>query len=241
MILKLDNPKLLGDAISILSEIVTEARIKLLDEGLSIVAVDPANVALVIFKLPKTSFSKYEAGPEVWGINLEDLKRILKRASTSSSVIFEQEDNQLKISIFDKVKRVFTLALIEIESEDKDVPDLKFSCKVEMDSISFSQAIEDSKIVADSCALISGEGFFMVEGSGSLNSARAEFSEDELKKISGIGRSKYSLEYLSKFIKASKISNTVIINFSSDYPLRLDFPGEKMGLGFVLAPRVEND
>ena len=48
-------------------------------------------------------------------------------------------------------------------------------------------------------------------------------------------------EYLMKFIKAGKISDKVIINFSDDYPLRLDFPGEKMGLGFVLAPRVEND
>jgi len=44
-----------------------------------------------------------------------------------------------------------------------------------------------------------------------------------------------------KFIKAGKISDKVIVNFSDDYPLRLDFPGEKMGIGFVLAPRVEND
>jgi len=67
MILKLDKPKLLGDAISIISEIVTEVRIKLLKEGMSIIAVDPANVALIIFKLPKESFTLYEAGHEVWG------------------------------------------------------------------------------------------------------------------------------------------------------------------------------
>jgi len=240
MILKLDHPKLLADAISIVSELVNEVRIKLLEDGMSIVAVDPANVALVIFKFPKESFSQYEIGNEVWGVNLEDLKRILKRASTSSSVVFEQEDNQLKITIFDKVKRVFTLALINVESEDKDIPELNFACKVELDSLSFSQAIEDAKIVADSCALIAGEGFFMIEGSGNLNSARAEFSGDEAV-ISGIARSKYSLEYMMKFIKASKISNKVVVNYSDDYPLRLDFPGEKIGIGFVLAPRVEND
>ena len=240
MILKLDHPKLLADAISIVSELVKEVRIKLLEDGMSIVAVDPANVALVIFKFPKESFSQYETGNEVWGINLEDLKRILKRASTSSSVVFEQEDNQLKISIFDKVKRIFNLALINVESEDKDIPDLSFACKVELDSASFSQSIEDAKIVADSCSLIAGEGFFMIEGVGNLNSARAEFSGEEAV-ISGIAKSKYSLEYLMKFIKAAKISDKVVVNFSDDYPLRLDFPGEKMGIGFVLAPRVEND
>ena len=52
MILKLDNPKLLSDAINIVSEIVTEARIKLLEDGMSIVALDPANVSMIIFKLP---------------------------------------------------------------------------------------------------------------------------------------------------------------------------------------------
>ncbi len=240
MILKLDNPKLLSDAIGVISEIVNDVRIKLLEDGMSIVAVDPANVALIIFKFPRESFSQYEAGNEVWGVNLDDLKKILKRASNSSSIVFEQEDNKLKITIFDKVKRIFTLSLIEVESEDKDIPDLNFACKVEMDSVSFSQAIEDTMIVADSCALMAGEGFFMVEGSGSLNSARAEFSGDEVK-ITGIGKSKYSLEYLMKFIKAQKISDRVVVNFSDDYPLRLDFPGEKIGIGFVLAPRVENN
>jgi len=240
MILKLDDPKLLSDAIAIISEIVSEVRIKILEDGMSIVAVDPANVALVIFKFPKTSFSQYEAGNEVWGVNLDDLKKILKRAGVSSSVVFEQEDNKLKISIFDKVKRIFTLALIEVSAEDKEIPELTFASKVELDSVNFSQAIEDARIVADSCAFIAGEGFFMVEGSGSLNSARIEFSGDEAQ-IEGIAKSRYSLEYLTKFIKGAKTSDKVVVNFSDDYPLRLDFPGDKMGIGFILAPRVEND
>jgi len=240
MILKLGEPKLLSEAINIISEIVTEVRIKLLADGMSIVAVDPANVALVIFKLPKESFSEYQAGNEVWGINLEDLKRVMRRASTSSNVVFEQDENQLKITIFDKVKRVFNLGLIEIEREDKDIPTLDFSSKVELDSTSFSEAIEDAKVVADSCIFIAGEGFFMIEGEGKINSARTEFSGDEAT-IKGIARSKYSLEYLMKFVKASKVADRVVINFSDNYPLRVDFPGERMGLGFILAPRVEND
>lgn len=240
MILKLDDPKLMSDAIAIISEIVSEVRIKLLEDGLSIVAVDPANVALAIFRLPKESFSQYEIGNEVWGVNLDDLKKILKRAGASSTVVFEEEEGKLKITIFDKTKRIFKLSLIEISTEDKDIPELNFGARVEMDAIDFSQAIEDANVVADSCALIATEEKFMVEGSGNLNSARAEFSKENIEMF-GIGRSKYSLEYLMKFIKAMKISKNVVVNFSDDYPLRLDFPGEKMGIGFVLAPRVEND
>jgi proliferating cell nuclear antigen len=240
MIVKLDKPKLLADAISIISEVVKEVRIKLKEEGMSIIAVDPANVALVIFKLPKESFSTYEAGNEVWGVNLEDFKRILKRASTSSSLVLEQEENQLNISIFDRIKRNFVLSLIEVDSADKDEPELEFSCSVEMDTDSFSQSIEDSAVVSDACSMLTGENFFILEATGSLNSFRAEFSGDEVS-LKGVGKSRYSLEYLLKFIKASKLSDKVVVQYSEDYPLRLDFPGEKMGMGFILAPRVENN
>ena len=196
---------------------------------------------MVIFKLPRESFTEYEAGNEIWGINLEDLKQVLKRASTSSSIVIEQEENRLNISIFDKIKRNFVLALTNIDTEEKDEPNLTFSSEVEIDAETFAQSVEDCLVVADSCALISGENFFVVEAQGSLNSFRAEFSSDEVTKIEGIGKSKYSLEYMNKFIKAKKFSEKVRIRFSDDYPLRIDFAGEKMGMGFVLAPRVENN
>ena len=240
MLLKLDEPRLLGDAIGVVSEVVSEVRIKLLEDGLSIVAVDPANVALVIFKLPKESFSQYDAGDETWGVNLGDLKKILKRASGSASVVFEEEGGKLQITIHDKIKRVFSLALIEVSSEDKEIPELNFGARVEMSADDFAQAVEDTAIVADSCSFIVKDGKFIVEGSGNLNSARAEFSGESVE-LFGVGKSKYSLEYLMKFIKAGKISERVVVNFSDDYPLKLDFPGEKMGIGFVLAPRVENE
>ncbi len=240
MILRLDEPKLLGDAVDIISNVVVEVRIKLLEDGLSVVAVDPANVALVIFRLPKESFSEYDAGNAVWGVNLADLKKILKRASGAASITLEEVEGKLKITIFDKVKRNFSLALIEVSAEDKDIPELNFAARVEMNAKDFAQAVEDANVVADSCAFVLKDDAFAVEGNGTLNSARAEFAGGDLE-IFGQGRSKYSLEYLMKFIKGLKISSNVVVNFSDDYPLRLDFPGERMGIGFVLAPRVEND
>ncbi|NPE27024.1 DNA polymerase sliding clamp [Methanococcoides sp. SA1] len=240
MILKLDEPKLLSDAIDIISNIVVEVRIKLLEDGLSVVAVDPANVALVIFRLPKESFVQYEVGNEVWGVNLADLKKILKRAAGAASVTLQEVEGKLKITVFDRIKRNFSLSLIEVSAEDKEIPELNFGARVEMDARDFSQAVEDAGIVADSCAFIMDDDVFAVEGKGSLNSARAEFSKGDVE-VFGKGRSKYSLEYLMKFVKGMKVAKNVVVSFSDDYPLRLDFPGERMGIGFVLAPRVEND
>ncbi len=240
MLTKLDNPKRLIDAVSIISELVTEVRLKFLEDGLSLVAVDPANVAMVIFKMPKQTFSQYESTNEVLGINLEDFKKILKRTSTASSVVFESEDNQLKISILDKSKRTFILSLIDINSEEKNEPNLDFACNIEMDSTDFTQTIEDCFVVADSCALTSQENQFIIEARGNINSAKNEFSSDVIS-IKGSGKARYSLEYLMKFVKASKISDKVKIKFSDNYPLKLEFAGDQLGVAFILAPRVEND
>ena len=240
MIVTLESPRKLADSISIISEIVTEVKLKFLEEGLSIIAVDPANVAMVIFKMPKEAFSRYETNKNVLGINLDDLKRILKRTSSASSINFETENNNLNISILDKSKRIFTLSLIETNSEEKDEPSLDFACNVELNSINLTQTIEDCFIVADSCSFSCKDKIFSIEAKGNINSAKNEFSSEVIP-IKGEGKSKYSLEYLMKFIKASKISEKVNIKFSENYPLRLEFPGEQLGIAFVLAPRVEND
>ena len=59
-------------------------------------------------------------------------------------------------------------------------------------------------------------------------------------RFSGQAKSKYSLEYLQKFIKAGKLSDVVQIQYSNDYPARLDFKGN-VEMTFVLAPRVEEE
>lgn len=236
MLLKLENPKLLGDVISVISEFVTEARLRVDKKGMSIVAIDPANVALVSFKLPASVFSQFETDEEILGISLESLKAVLRRCSAGSKLVLKREDNLLKIEIHDKIQRVFTIALIDIESEEKTVPSLNFTGHVELASIDFLEAIEDVAVVADSCSFITKEGRFIVEAKG-INSARSEFSSDEAKISAEDAHSRYSLEYLQKFGKAAKLTDKVGIYFSEDYPLKLEFKNESLELTFILAPR----
>lgn len=240
MLVKLNNPKMLSDVIAIISELVTEVKIKVDKQGLSIVAIDPANVALVAFNIPSTAFSAFEANEEVLGVSLDNLKSVLKRCSPGSNLVMQSEDNTLKIEIHDKIKRSFSLALINIDTEDKQVPVLDFASKIEMNSVDFLEAIEDCLIVADACSFLIKEGKFSIEAKG-LNSAKNEFSGDEAKIEGANGKSKYSLEYLQKFTKACKLTEKVRINFSDDYPLRLEFNTANIALVFILAPRVENE
>jgi len=242
MLLKLENPKIFSEIISIISELVLEVRVKVKGEGVSIVAVDPANVAMVSFKLPNTFFSSFEVSKdEILGVSLESLKAVLRRCKAGSMLIISREESSLKLEIVDKIKREFNLALIEVEGEEKEVPSLEFTSKIEMSSSDFAEAIEDSIVVADACSFVSKPDRFSIEAKGALNSFKAEFSSDEVNIESEEARAKYSLEYLQKMIKATKLTDKVKINFSSDYPLRLDFSAPYFELSFILAPRVETE
>lgn len=244
MLLKLENPGLLSRVIEIISELVTEVRIKVTEFGMSITAIDPANVALVGFRLPRNSFSQFETGNEVLGVNLDDLKRILKRCGIGSSLILEKRENLLNIQILDRIRRNFTLNLIEIESEDIDfnskIERMEFVSNVELSSIDLTSSIEDCIVVSDACSFIIDYGKFIIEAKG-LNSARSEFSGDEAKIEAENCKSKYSLEYLQKFIKGAKLCDKTTLSFADDHPLKTEFKTEQMTLTFILAPRVETE
>jgi len=244
MKVKLDTPATLSKTVELINELVTEVRMKVNEFGFSITAMDPANVAMVGFKLPKSAFSEYEAGNEELGVNLDNLKKVLKRAGTGSIVAIEKKENLLEINIQDRIKRKFSISLINIESEDIDFEEkisrMEFTSKVELASQDFIDAIEDTAIVGDSCGFEIADGKFIIEAQG-LNSARAEFSGDEAKITAENCKSKYSLEYLQKFIKGAKLTDKVRVNFAEDHPLRIDFRTAGMELSFVLAPRVETE
>ena len=240
MLVKLENPLLLSRVIEIISELVVEVRIKVDHAGLNITAMDPANVSMVRFVLPKGSFSSFETGPEVLGVNLDSLKRILKRCSSGSSLTLERKENLLEIQIQDKIKRNFSLALIDIESEEKDFPGLEFSSLVELDSMDFVDSIEDCIVVADACAFVVRDNKFIIEARG-LNSAMSEFSGDEARISAENCKARYSLEYLQKFAKAAKLAEKTILRFAEDHPLKMDIKNSFLELSFLLAPRVETE
>jgi len=240
MLVKLEDPTVLSKVIEVISELVTEVRIKLNEFGMSLTAIDPANVAMVKFRLPKSAFSQFETGNEVLGINLDSLKRILRRCNSSTPLILEKRENFLNIQIIDKIRRNFGLNLIEVEGQEKEMPTLDYSARVEISSLDLISAVEDCIVVSDACSFVIKKGEFVIESKG-LNSARSEFSGDEAKIEAEECKSKYSLEYLQKFMKGTKLCDKTLLHFANDHPLNIDIKTEHMELNFLLAPRVETE
>lgn len=248
MKLSLAEPKYLKESITIISELVNEARFKITKDAVELVAMDPANVAMVVFKLLSSSFVEYDVKEKTEiAINLSNLKQILRRAGSNDMLSLEvTEENKLQIKLSGKSKRTFSIPLIELEDKEQKVPELSFNAEIDMACTVLNDAIDDVDIVAESVTFIAEKKKFTVNAEGDLSKAKIEITPDEETKINvetnDVVKSKYSIEYLKKMIHASKLTDRVTLSFSKDYPLRMDYKVvDKVALTFILAPRVEND
>lgn len=247
MKLTLAEPKYLKESITIISEIVTEATIKITSDGLEMIAMDPANVAMVIFRLLSTSFTDFETEKEVTKItiNLNNLKQVLRRIKSKDVISLELEENKLKITLQSSTKRTFYLPLIELEEKEQRVPELKFNITVTSPSTTIIDAIDDVDIVGESVTFSASENLFTISSKGDLTKVNVDIPTDNLTKVvcnEEDAKAKYSIEYLKKMMQGAKLSDMVQIKFSKDYPLKMEYIVQnKVELAFILAPRVDND
>ncbi|MBT5023406.1 proliferating cell nuclear antigen (pcna) [Candidatus Woesearchaeota archaeon] len=247
MKLTLADPNYLKDSVTIISELVNEASFKFTPNSIELVAMDPANVAMVIFKLLSSAFVEYDVGQETdIAINLNNLKQILRRAKSTDTLTLELEENKLKITLKGKSTRTFYLPIIDIDEKEQRVPELNFPVEIVTNTNILNDAIEDVDVVGESVSFMAETGLYTVQAEGDLSKAKIEIPQDESTKVNVEGdakvKAKYSIEYLKKMISASKVADTVTIRFNKDYPLKLDYVSiDKIFISFILAPRVENE
>lgn len=248
MKLVLAEPKYFKESISIISELVTEAKFKVTKNGLELVAMDAANVAMVIFNMLSTCFTQYEVkDDEEMAINLNNLKQILRRAKGDDILTLETtDDNRLKVQMRSNTIRSFTIPTLEIETKEQRVPELSFPYLIEMDSTLLSDSMDDVSVVAESVTFLGEKGQLSIKAEGDLSKAFIEIKPDEntviKADIDDKFKSKYSLEYLKKMVAAGKLVEKATLKFNTDYPLKLEYKLiDKLMLAFILAPRVDND
>ncbi len=249
MKLTLAESRLLKEPINIISELVSEVNIKVDKNKVELIAMDPANVVMVVFKLLCNAFVEYEVKNEkIISLSLDNLNQVFRRIKPSDTLILEldEEKNRLKIKLRGNTHRTFNLSLLHLEDREHKIPELEFPLKIETNSVIFENAIEDASIVSDSVAFIVDKNKFTVKSQGNISDANIELSTDEETDISVEGNdklsAKYSVEYLKKIIKGGKLADRVKIQFNKDYPLKVEYNLiDKLGLTFILAPRVSND
>ena len=247
MQLTLSEPRLLKESVNVVAELVNEVTMRIDKDKIEIVAIDPASVAMVEFKLLSSAFVEYSVPvPQELAINLDHLKQVLKRAKATDtiSISLGEDKHRLTIQFQGAHKKTFNIPLINIEEGEQKLPTLDYKSKVTLPSEKLDEAVEDMSVISESLSLNVVPEKLIVRAESSLKDAKVELPSTEETVIILDGpemSSKYSIEYLKKMAKASKLADTVSLELGNDYPLRMEYKLlDKLRLSFILAPRVSN-
>ena len=227
--------------------LVDESKIHLEEDGLTIKAVDPANVGMVDLQLDAEAFEAYEADGGVLGVNLDRLESIAGMASSDQLIEMELDEETRKLHI--KIDGLeYTLALIDPDSirQEPDIPDLDLSATIVVEGSDINRAVKAADMVSDHIALGVNEDdeVFYVEAEGDTDNVDLKLDRDDLIDLTtGPAHSLFSLDYLKDMDKAIPKDSEVSIDLGEEFPLKLHFEiAEGKGqVTYMLAPRIQSD
>ncbi len=235
----------LKDTIESVSTLVDEAKFKINPDGISVRAVDPANVAMVSLDIAKDAFDSFEATEGELGIDLTKLNGIMEMADKSDNIELDLDETAHKLVV--RMRGLsYTMSLLDPSSIRKEpkVPSLDLPARIVVRGEDMKRAIKAAEKVSDYMSMgTKGDTFFM-EAEGDTDNVRIEMTKDQLIDIkSGEAKSLYSLDYLADISKILGKASEVTIDLGKDYPLKIRFKiAEGHGeVSYMLAPRVESE
>jgi proliferating cell nuclear antigen len=236
----------LQSALDSVSVLVDECKIHLEEDGISIRAVDPANVGMVDLVLDRDAFESYETDGGIIGVNLSRLEDIAKMVESGQLVDLELDEQTRKLHIHTDGLE-YTLALIDPDSirQEPDIPDLDLPAKIVLEGRDIDRAVRAADMVSDHIALgVDGdENYFYVDAEGDTDDVHFELVEEDLISLrAGDARSLFSLDYLKDMNRAIPKDAEVTIDLGEEYPVKLHFEiAEGMGhVTYMLAPRIQS-
>jgi proliferating cell nuclear antigen len=171
----------LKDSIEALNALVPEARFVFKPEGLSVKAVDPANVAMVSLDLSSKAFESYEAEGTELGIDLKKMNEVLGMASKDEVIGLELDEVEHRLLITMR-GLAYTMALIDLSAIRKEpkMPALVLPGHVTIRGEDFRRAVKAvGKISGYISVGIAGYSFFMV-GEGDTDNVRFELTREQV-------------------------------------------------------------
>lgn len=243
------DSKLLRDSIETMSQLIDDGLFRIDKNGIELLAADRAMVSFIDFKLKASGFDEFECDKVTnIGLNLLSFLTILKRTASNDilTIKLDENENKLEVTLEGDSKRKFTIPLIQISRDElPQIDQLKFTADAEIRSDVFEQGINDADIIADSVIIeLSSDNLRMyAEGNSSKSELKIPSGTNILLNLNAkeTVSSRYSLEYLKKIIKGSRISEKAKIKLGKDFPLKIEFSGENASLSMILAPRVSEE
>lgn len=239
-----------------LCEVIT---LRFSDDQIYIQGMDMSHVALYEIQLKKYWFDAYnleETDCRLISISQDILSRVLSMRQKNQVILINFEGNPDKLNIeFKNLKptqkefpKEYALPLMEVESELLDIPEVEyevdFSIKAKTFGLLVGQLMNFDESISmnftESCIRFSASGDSFGKMSVDLYSDKTEYVEEFVISEDCELNISFSLKYIHSFCQFDKLSETIDLHFSENYPMQLKYDmGNESYIRFMLAPKLE--
>lgn len=246
MKLTMEEAPALKDAIEAVVNLVEEGVFEMGEKGVSLKAMDPSQISMISFSMPKGMFSEYVVGERKRiGIDISKLSKVLARGNAGESVEIMVEEGRLQVTFRgQKQKRVFKLPLLDLGEGLEREPKIEYKNKAVVRADAIREMIKDAKLVSSHITFVLDEKKFRVEIKGDDGEITEEFERESggLKelKVEAEARATYPLSYMEDMIKACKADTDISLFIETDRPLKLEYNIAGADAKYYLAPRIES-
>ena len=232
-----------------LKDILLETNITFQKDGMRIVNMDKSHTILVHLFLDSANFEQYNCSKDkiVIGVNMFHLFKLINTIDNDDTLTIYIENQDYNDGIVSylglkfengEIKQCKTqkLKLIEPDSEELEVPNVKFSSILNMPSTDFQKIIRDLSCISDKLEIKSVGNELIFKCSGQFANAEIrrtesdgsmEFSQkqDSSKIIQG----EFSLKNLGYFIKCTNLCNQIEMYLENDLPFVVKYDVADLG------------
>lgn len=233
-----------------------EAVVNLVDEGMFEVnencfhlrSMDPSQIAMVDFSMPKAAFKEFDAGEQATlSLNLVDFVKILARSRPDEQLVLSTEEKEAKCVlefISPNGKRNVRLPLMDLNTTSPREPRIVFDTTIKMRGGTFKEMLKDAGLLSSHVILSAEPNSFIVEAKGDSGDLRIESGKNspQFAELSSTAKSRsmFPFEYLDNITKACPEDSMMEIFLKTDAPVKIAYSVGQAKLAYFLAPRVES-
>lgn len=244
--IRVDDARVWKNCVDAIVNLIDEGTLEILADKMQLRAMDPSQIAMISFSIPKSSFSKYEVGGSTKiGLNFENLSKILARARDKESLTLRQDENKLVLEFVGDSKRKFSVPIIDIPYNPQKEPKIEHDVLIKINGGKFKDILRDASLISSHLALEANDKGFSVSASGDSGNLDVQSSKDA-EGIIGISqkqpaRATFPLQYLEDIVKACPEEGELKINLKTKMPVKLEYGIGEASLTYYLAPRIDED
>jgi len=211
--------------------------------------MDNSHTTLVSLIIQNEALEEYTCDKNITlGINVESLAKIMKSVDNDSSVTLQrksQKDEVLTI-LCESPKRTikFGLRLVDIDSEDIEIPEIDSDCSVEFNSSDFGKMVKDfCALEGDSLTFDIKKDRMTLKCESNLCSTEMTICSDNNSEDMNLTCKKpysasFDLKHLNDFTKSGNLSDKVQLSFTEGNPVIVSYTGEACQIKYYLAPKI---